>query len=132
MSALLEKLEALAFHRADVSTANVAIDDARNQRAREGRDAVSYEIALPALGPEEFLLHKALPKLVYFLDCRGVHPPASGEVFVSLFSERGLLFIDAGPLVEACAAARSLTLAEVVRRYGESGKGDPLLLSSEP
>ncbi|MBL8911615.1 MAG: hypothetical protein JNM17_13060 [Archangium sp.] len=132
MSALLEKLEALAFHRADVTTANVAIDEARTLRASEGRDAVSYEIALPGLAPEDFLLHKALPKLVYFLDCRGVHPPASGAVFVSLFSERGLLFVDAGPVVEACAAARSLTLAEVVRRYGESGTGDPLLLSAAP
>lgn len=130
MSALVEQLASLAFHRAPASSANAAIDEARGLRAREGRDAVSYEIALPGLGPDEFLLHKALPKLVYFLDCRGVKPPASGDVFISLFSDAGLLFIDAGPVIEALAAARGLTLAEVVRRYGENGTGDPLLLGS--
>jgi cytidylate kinase len=57
-----------------------------------------------------------------------VHPPASGAVFVSLFSSEGLTFIDAGPLVEKCARARGLTLAELVRRYGEQGTGEPLLL----
>jgi hypothetical protein len=128
VSALVEELAALAFHRAEPARANEAIAEARERKAEEGRDAVSYEIALPALAPDEFLLHKALPKLTYFLDCRGVKPPASGHVFVSLFSEAGLLFIDAGLVVERLARARSLTLAEVVRRYGESGTGDPPLL----
>lgn len=132
MSALLEKLAALAFHRASPADANNAIDEARTIRSSEGRDAVSYEIALPALAPEEFLSHQALAKLVYFLDCRGVKPPSSGNVFVSLFTEGGLFFIDAGLVVEALAAARSLTLAEVVRRYGESGTGDPPLLGPGP
>lgn len=127
---LLDELHALAFHRAPATAANGAIDEARTLRAQNGSEGLSYEIALPALNPEAYLLEKALPKLVYFLDCRGIHPPASGSVFVSLFSREGLTFIDAGPLVEACAKARGLTLAELVRRYGDQGTGDPLLLGA--
>jgi hypothetical protein len=127
MTPLFEKLATLAFHRAAPADANAAIDQARELRSGHG-DAVSYEIALPGLGPEEFLLTRALPKLVYFLDCRGVKPPSSGQVFVSLFSEAGLWFVDAGPLVQLLAEARGLTLAEVVRRYGADGAGDPPLL----
>ena len=42
-----------------------------------------------------------------------------------LFTAEGLLFADAGPVVEALARARGLTLAEVVRRYGADGTGEP-------
>ncbi len=128
MSPLVAELSALAFHRAPPVDANAAIDEARQRRGAQGADATSYELALPALDPDGFLTAKALPKLVYFLDCRGIHPPASGDVFVSLFSEAGLLFIDAGPVVEALARARGLTLAEAVRRYGATGTGEPLHL----
>lgn len=132
MSGLLAELEALAFHRASPTEANAAIDAARALKAEEGRAPVSYEIALPGLGPEAFLLERALPRLVYFLDCRGVTPPSSGGVFVSLFTAAGLLFLDAGPLVQHLARARGLTLAEVVRRYGDKGTGDPPLLGAGP
>lgn len=128
MSTLLADLNGLAFHRATPTQANQAIDEARAMRAAQGSEGLSYEIALPALDPEHYLLEKALPKLVYFLDCRGVHPPSSGNVFVSLFSNDGLTFVDAGPLVERCAKARGLTLHELVKRYGDDGTGDPLLL----
>jgi hypothetical protein len=57
-----------------------------------------------------------------------VKVPGSGNVFVSIFSAGGLLFVEAGPMVEVIARARGLTLAEVVRRYGAAGKGDPPLL----
>lgn len=129
MSTLVEQISALAFDRASPAEANVAITRVRDERSEaKGFEAVSYEIALPALGPDEFLTHKALPKLTYFLDCRGVKVPNSGGVFVTLFSEAGLLFVEAGPLVELLAKTRGLTLAETVRRYGESGVGDPALL----
>ena len=127
MTPILERLQQLAFHRASPIAANEAIEDVRIARS-ESQDAVSYEIALPALAPDEFLTTKALPKLVYFLDCRGVKVPGSGAVFVSLFTADGLLFLEAGPMVEVLAKARGLTLAEVVRRYGSDGKGDPALL----
>lgn len=125
MTPLVAELAALAFHRASPADANAAIDEARQRRGQGGAEATSYELALPGLDPDGFLAHKALPKLVYFLDCRGIHPPASGDVFVSLFSAEGLAFIDAGPVVEVLARARGLTLAEVVRRYGADGSGDP-------
>lgn len=127
MNPILEQLQQLAFHRASPLEANQAIEEVRIERS-QGQDAVSYEIALPALAPDEFLTTRALPRLVYFLDCRGVKVPASGAVFVSLFTHEGLLFLEAGPMVEVLAKARGLTLAEVVRRYGSDGKGDPALL----
>jgi hypothetical protein len=129
MTSVLEELQNLAFHRASPAEANTAIDETRARRSADsGTEAVSYEVALPALAPDEFLTTKVLPKLVYFLDCRGVKVPGSGGVFVSMFSAEGLLFLEAGPMVEVLARARSLTLAEVVRRYGADGKGDPPLL----
>ena len=127
MSAILDQLNQLAFHRASPAEANTAIDQVRATRSQT-QDAVSYEVALPALAPDEFLTTKVLPKLTYFLDCRGVKVPGSGAVFVSIFSPEGLLFVEAGPMVEVLARARGLTLAETVRRYGSDGKGDPALL----
>ncbi len=128
MSAILDQLAHLAFHRASPAEANTAIEEVRLARSEGGQEAVSYEVALPALAPDEFLTTKVLPKLTYFLDCRGVKVPGSGAVFVSMFSPEGLLFVEAGPMVEVLAKARGLTLAETVRRYGSDGKGDPALL----
>lgn len=128
MSALVDALVALSFERAKLADANAAIDAARTARGGEGLPALSYEIALPALGPDEFLAQKALPKLVYFLDCRGAKLPNAPGVFVSLFTPEGLFFIDAGPAVMAIAASRSLDADELVRRYGAEGVGDPPLL----
>lgn len=125
MSGLVETLLGMSFDRATPNEANEAIENARRDK---GENALSYEVALPALGPDEFLTHRVLPKLAYFLDCRGVKAPASGGVFISLFSPEGLHFIDAGPVVQKLAEARSLTLAEVFRRYGAGGAGDPPLL----
>lgn len=128
MSPLVDAIAALAFDRASPADANEAITRVRAARSEGGVDALSYEIALPALAPDEFLTHKALPKLLYFLDCRGVKVPASGGVFVSLFSASGLWFVEAGPLVELLVKHRGFTLAEAVRRYGADGVGDPPLL----
>lgn len=128
MTPVLDQLSQLAFHRAAPADANQVIEDVRSERSAGGSDAVSYEVALPALAPDEFLTTKVLAKLVYFLDCRGVKVPGSGAVFVSMFTADGLLFVEAGPMVEVLARARGLTLAEVVRRYGADGKGDPPLL----
>jgi hypothetical protein len=130
MSPLLEQLDALAFDRASPSEANQAIEAVRLARGGGLAPALSYELALPGLGPDEFLTQRALPKLVYFLDCRGAKLPNAPGVFVSLFTAEGLLFFDAGVLVQALATARGLTLAELVRRYGEGGVGDPPLLGT--
>lgn len=128
MSTILDQLNPLVFHRASPAEANTAIEEVRLARSEAGPEAISYEVALPSLAPDEYLMTRVLPKLTYFLDCRGVKVPGSGAVFVSLFTHEGLLFLEAGPMVEVLARARGLTLAETVRRYGSDGKGDPALL----
>jgi hypothetical protein len=129
MNPLLRTVEAMAFGTGVLAQANVDIAAMREARS-EVSEAVSYEIALPAEGAAEYLLLRALPRLVYFLDCRGVKAPSSGGIFVSLFTASQLLFIEAGPLVQCLAEARCLTLSEVFRRYGANGVGDPALLGT--
>jgi hypothetical protein len=125
---LLTRVQALAFGRTNAAQANEAIAAVREERGSEHTLALSYELALPALDPDAWLQTRALPKLVYFLDCRGAKLPNTPGVFVSLFTTDELLFVDAGQLVQAIAESRGLTLAEVVRRYGDGGAGDPALL----
>ncbi|MCC6332618.1 MAG: hypothetical protein IT380_01365 [Myxococcales bacterium] len=119
---------ALSFQRADVAQANEAIASARERLEVDGAPGTSYEVVLPALDPDEFLTHRALPKLVNFLWCRGARLPGSAGVFVSLFTPEGLFFIEAGPLAVLLGEARGLDAAELMRRYQPDGPGDPLLL----
>jgi hypothetical protein len=130
VSPLLERLLAQAFARAPLEDANQAIDRAREDRGAAGQPWVSYEATLPALDPDRHLTHQLLPRLVYFLDCRGAALPAAAGVFVSLFTPDGLHFLDAGPLVVALAAERRLSLGELRHRYGQAGVGDPPLLGT--
>ncbi|MEW5741054.1 MAG: STAUR_1299 family protein [Myxococcota bacterium] len=126
--ALVDAACALAFHRAGVAEANEAIAWAREHMEAGGVRGTSYEVVLPALDPDDFLARRTLPKLVNFLCCRGVRLPASGGVFVSLFTGEGLFFVEAGPLAELLGRSRGLDAAELMRRYGPDGPGDPLLL----
>jgi hypothetical protein len=125
----LETLRAEAFARAPLAHANEAIAHQREARGGDAGPALSYELA-PSFDVQQFLQTRGLPKLVYFLDCRGVRLPSSGGVFVSLFLPDELLFIDAGRFVELVAQSRGLTIAEAVRRYGDGGAGDPPLLGT--
>lgn len=127
MTPLVAALEALAFQTAQPQDANSAIDDVRSTFAGP-KEATSYEIALPGLDPDTYLKTKALPKLVYFLDCRGVRLPSGGGVFVSLFTSQGLFFIDAGRFAEAVGRELGLDLETLHARYGDGGTGDPKLL----
>jgi len=129
MTPLLETLRNLAFDTAAPADANTAIAKARDTFGGPA-DATSYEIALPALDPDAFLEKQALPKLVYFLDCRGVRLPASGDVFVSLFTSEGLFFIDAGAFAGAVGAKLGLDTDTLHARYGDGGSGDPKLLGA--
>ena len=129
MSDLVEGLKAMAFERAPLSEANEAIARVRLTIQNETGSATSYEVALPGVDVIGALTTKTLPKLVYFLDCRGERPPRTPHTFVSLFAPDGLFFIEAGAMVMALAAPLGLTTpAELVRRYGASGTGDPKLL----
>ncbi len=129
MTPLVAKLAALAFHRAAPADANRAIADARAMRAVDG-PPVSFEVALPALDADDFLVRRTLPRLVYFLDCRGMTLPATPGVFVSLFTPEGLFFVDAGLAAVTIGGHAGLEAEELVRRYGESGAGNPLLLGA--
>jgi hypothetical protein len=124
---LVAELCALAFERAEPSQANLAIAGARERF--EGR-GVSYEVVLPGLSPDAFLAQKVLPKLVNFLTSRGVRLPASGGVFVSLFTGDGLYFVEAGPFAVRVGAERGLDADELMRRFRPDGPGEPLLLGS--
>jgi len=123
-----EQLTALAFDRAALSEANAAIARVRETIEKETGSATSYEVALPGVDVFGFLTTRTLPKLVYFLDCRGERPPRTPHTFISLFAPEGLYFIEAGAMVMALAAPLGLTPAELVRRYGAMGTGDPKLL----
>ncbi len=126
MSDLVERLTALAFGRAALAGANQAIDDMRGSVSSETGSATSYEVALPGVDVDGFLTTKALPKLVYFLDCRGERPPVTPRTFVSLFTPQGLFFIEAGAMAMLLGAQLGIaTPAELVRRYGADGTGDP-------
>lgn len=117
-----DALSALAFGEAKAADANHAID-----RVRLERDAVSYEVVLPRL--PSALTERVLPRLVEYLASRGVRLPASGDVFVSLFTEDGrVLFIEAGRFATHLGALRGLDADELMRRYRPGGAGDPPLL----
>ncbi len=122
---VVSQVMARAFDRASAPQANEAIERVRQARAQGGRESVSYEIALPALDPDAFLLHKSLPKLVYFLHCRGLRLGATPGLFVSLFTTEGLYFLDAGELALFLGSQRGLDEAELIRRYGAEGVGEP-------
>lgn len=127
---LVEVLSARAFARAAPPEANAAIDRVRVERGTPEAPALSYEVALPALDPDAFLLQRALPKLVYFLHCRGLAPAPTPGIFLSLFTSTGLLFLDAGETAAFLGQQRGLTPAELVRRYGADGVGDPKALGT--
>lgn len=129
MSAVLEVLVQRAFLRADPARANEAIEEARlDVEDRTGQPAFSYELFVPTANVDEYFLSQALPKLVNFLHCRGFKSANTPGVFVSLFTPSGLVFIEAGAVVEALATLRHLSIEEAWRRYGDGGTGDPKLL----
>jgi hypothetical protein len=128
VSTLVDEVCALAFDRVNAAEANAAIAYTREQF--EGLPGTSYEIVLPQLNPDEYLAQRVLPKLVNFLCSRGARLPASGGVFVSLFTGDGLFFIDAGPFAVLVGKSRGLDAEELMRRYKPDGPGDPLLLGT--
>jgi hypothetical protein len=130
MSVLLEKLSQAAFRKAAAAEANLAIEAVRSERGTQAGPAINYEIALPGFAVDEFLLKKALPRLVYFLDCRGGRLEATAGIFVSMFTPEGLWFLEAGPTALLLGEHAGLSGEELVRRYGDGGAGDPLLLGT--
>lgn len=127
MSAV-ERLIARAYHRAEAAQANEAIDAMRAREEASGVAPFSFELFESQTNADEVLAHQALPRLVYFLHCRGFRDARTPGVFVSLFTRSGLHFIRAGDVLEVLGQARGLPIDELYRRYGEGGTGDPKLL----
>jgi hypothetical protein len=107
-----------AFHQARAAEANQAIAAQREQHTAPGKDTVSYEVVVSQQETLEALAQRVLPRLVYFLDCRGLKLDAAAGVFLSLFVGETLYFVHASDFVAALAPASGLSLAELVEKYG--------------
>jgi hypothetical protein len=129
MSGLVEELTALAFSSGSPADANATIDEVRERvEAETGAPAFSYELFVPRANVEAWLLEQALPKLVYFLSCRGLRGRRTPGVFVSFFTGAGLVFLEAGAVVEHLGRRRGLSVEDCFRRYGDGGTGEPRAL----
>lgn len=117
MSALAPLL-AKAFHQAPAREANEQIAGQRNTRAEAGKEALSYEIVLDPAATLAETAERVLPKLVYFLDCRGLPLRAARGVFLSLFVGDQLYFVEATDVVAELASAAGTTLDELKRKHG--------------
>ncbi|HVE82063.1 MAG TPA: STAUR_1299 family protein [Myxococcales bacterium] len=120
MEDAVQALLARAFHQAPAMEANAQIARVRGLEGGELSPAVSYELVLPAEGAVEHLTSRVLPRLVYFLECRGSPLPACAGVFVSIFAGDRLYFVRARDVVEELSRLTGLSPEEMVRRYGES------------
>ncbi len=114
----LDGLLGRAFHQAPAREANEQIAGQRNARAEGALEALSYEIVLEPSATLVDAAERLLPKLVYFLDCRGLPLASARGVFVSLFVGDRLYFIDATDVVAQLAAAAGITLEELKRKHG--------------
>ncbi len=117
MSALQPLLDK-AFHRARAMDANNEIASQRNAQAFGGAEALSYELVLSEADDLEAVAEKVLPKLVYFLDCRGVALHDARGVFLSLFVGQALYFVHASEFIAVLAPAAGLSLPELRAKYG--------------
>jgi ribosomal protein L30 len=66
----------------------------------------------------QHLVSQVLPRLVYFLECRGARPPNCAGVFVSIFAGDQLYFVRAGDMVQELSRLSGLSLEQMVERYG--------------
>jgi len=115
----LEALLARSFLCARAADANAEIDAVRSRGREElGAELLSYEILVPALEPMRHLVEAVLPKLVYFLDCRGAKLPHAPGVFASLFVGDELYCMHAADLIDELAKGSGLSTAQMVERWG--------------
>lgn len=117
MSELTQVLER-AFHRGEARDANREISAQREQHGVGGTDAVSYEVVLDPQASLRQVFEQVMPKLVYFLDCRGLKLDATSGVFMSVFVGETLYFVHASDFIAAVAPSSGLSLDELVRKYG--------------
>lgn len=120
MDPLVEELLGRAFATRPAEQANTAIAEVRSERGGVLGEALSYEGVLPVGREREHLCDVVLPRLVYFLDCRGARPPSAPGVFVSLFHDRTLYFVAPEVVFDVLVRATGLTTDEMVARFGAS------------
>jgi hypothetical protein len=140
MDPTLLPLVDLAFGMAEAIQANAAIAEARD--AHPGARPTSYEVVVADGQGLAALAEAVLPRLLYHLDSLGARPPHWGEVFLSLFIGHQLHFVQASDAMPLLLAARGLTAAEALQRFGAGGRtpkaaepaagGSPLLLGPGP
>lgn len=116
--ARLDELLAHSFHAAPARDANAEIARVRRERGTEHAEALSYEVLLSADAPARYLVESVLPKLVYFLDCRGLKLPNAPGVFLSLFVGEHIHFLPMDATLELLSRWSGLDYAEMVRRWG--------------
>lgn len=121
----LDPLLARAFHRAPAAAANEEISAQREQRGASGRDGLSYEVVLDPAADLATVAEKVLPKLVYFLDCRGLKLDATAGVFISVFVGETLYFVHASDFVAVVAPSSGLSLEGLVEKYGAASTEAP-------
>jgi len=114
IAALLEK----AIHRAPAVEANEAIAKMRQELGDDFSEAISYEILLPEEKAVEHLTGSVLPRMVYFLECRGAKLPHCPGVFASLFAGAELYFLHAADVIAALSELSGLSIEEMVKRHG--------------
>jgi len=113
----VQSLLARAFHRARAAAANAEIARARELEGG-GASATSYELVLPGEGAAEHLATRVLPRLVYFLECRGAKLPGCAGVVVSIFAGDELYFIRARDVIDELSRLSGLSPEQMVERYG--------------
>jgi hypothetical protein len=118
MDPRLQSLLDKSFHRARATDANEAIARIRQEQSGELSEALSYELMLPKERPVEHLLEYVMPRMVYFLESRGAKLPHCLGVFVSLFVDEDLYFIQAADVVAALSAWSGLSPQELVKQHG--------------
>lgn len=114
----LEPLLQRAFHTVAAADANEAMARLREERGSETAVALSYEAVIPDRADLVALAEKLLPRLVYFLDCRGAPLPRAPGVFVSLFHGAQLHFLEVQDVIEVLGQAWGTTPEALVARYG--------------
>jgi hypothetical protein len=114
----LDPLIKKAIRSVPAREANSAIDAMRHEQAVAGQDALSYEMVADPDGTLETFADRTLPKLVYFLDCRGVRLPLGpgAGIFISLFVGDALHFFHAGDVVDVLKLG--LSYETLLERYG--------------
>ena len=118
MDAATDELLRLAFDRAPAAEANQAIARIRAGTDAEDAGATSYELVLPGGDVRAWLLDKALPRLVDYLESSGAKLPHCGGVFLSVFAGDTLYFLQARDVVALLSRWSGLSIPELKQRHG--------------